>query len=560
MRTFNADFLVIGTGAAGAVLGRVLSDNGQYSVICLEAGQNVNRDPMLVAPVPGIDYNAFGPRYFWPGNTLPDPDAGGRIFNWTNGRVLGGGTSIFGMLTTRGTVERFDEWTPLVGPNWTGQKVYEAYRQMERFFGQISDPENHGKFGPQSVRLGVSDSSTTPQYLEAFQSTGAPGTNILIDDYNNPNTPIGVFPNWQYFQFPDQTRASSSRSFLGPNVIDERGIGVNGRKLAVFTQTTATHLIWSKRRNKVKGVAAVMNGEPILIKVKRKVILSAGFKSSAFLQVNGIGPLDVLEPANIPVRIPNENVGRGLKNGYFIVTILLPPPGTTFNSEPGSFNEFGAFLPDPRPGSPLNIRNVQISTSLRNNIPPFVGTTIALIIVEAPLRPKSSGSIRVTNADPLKLEEADIGFLHDPDDLEQSAATFDEIVTPAIRYLQDNFGYTLIFPPLATLEDPAALRTFIRNNVGNGHHYQCCNKMGRDPSTGVVDEWGNVFGAANLSVVDDTIAPLNTDGNTGFTAEMLAWRIGRHYVEEANREECEKECKKENKCKEFSKEDYCEDI
>lgn len=529
IETLQADFVVIGTGAAGSCLGYVLSSDPRYSVICLEAGPNVNNDPTFIAPVPGFDVSVF-PGYYWPGLTLPDPNANNRTFNWTNGRLLGGGTSIYGMITTRGSYQRFDEWTPLVGPNWSGAKVYQAYKEMEKFFGPVPDPSVHGYNGPRNVRLGISDSTSTPQYQDAILATGAPGTH-LIEDYNSPQTPIGVFRNTQYFQFPDQTRASSSRTFLGPNVMDAEGNGVNGRKLKLITQATATHLIWSKKNpTQVKGVYAVVNGKPIKIKARQRVILSAGLKSSAFLQVNGIGPVDVLQAAGVPVRVPLDGVGKNLKNGPYIATILFPPPGTQPNSQPGSFNEIGAFLPDPRPGEPLNLRNVQLSSSLRNY--PQLGGFISIFIVETPLRPKSSGYIRINGNDPLRMENVDIGFLNDPDDLEEAAAVFTTIVRPVYQYLQDNFGYIPILPDIATIDDPEALRNFIRNNVGNGHHYQCFNKMGPVSNGGVVDDWGHVHGVQGLSVVDDSIAPINTDGNTGYTAEMIAWRIGRHYLEE----------------------------
>ena len=550
MSKYCVDYVIIGTGSAGAVLANVLSNDRLHSVISLEAGQNADNEPIVVGPNPFITV-PYDMEYYWPGNTLPDPDAAGRIFNWTNGRVLGGGSSINGQIYSRGTPQRFNEWAAIVGPDWTADKVYAAYKEMESFVGFADACNTHGFNGLMAIRAGIPDSNSTQHFIDAINSVNPPG-NVPIIDYNCPETPMGHFRPWQLWQFPDGTRASSSRTFLNSNIVDANGRGVNGRKLQVLTQTTATHLKWSKCGNRVKGVFAVKNGVPIFIKANKKVIVSSGFKSAGFLQVNGIGPRDVLEAAGVKVRVENPNVGL-LVNSYFIPTFSVPPPNVTFNTNPANYYSAGAFLPDPRPGSPLDQRNVELSTLL---LRPAPGVVLHFLVVESPLRVKSTGFIRIQNADPLKIEEVDIGYLHNPDDLEATAATFDLIVTPMIKYLQTNFGYIQLSPPIATLDDPVALRDYIRNNINNGHHYQCTTKMGPREQGGVVDQWGNVYGTENLLVVDNSIAPLIIDGNPNSIAEMMAFRIGRHLLEidQDSTSSCSDDCSDECSTRVYS---YC---
>lgn len=539
VKQYHADYVIIGTGMAGAVIAERLSSNRTNSVISIEAGQNADNDPIVVGPQPAVTVpysNDGGTEYYWQGNTLPDPDAGGRTFNWTNGRVLGGGSSVNGQIYARGSKKRYESWEAILGPDWSPDKIYDAFKAMENFYGPISDPQNHGYHGLMAVRAGVPDSNLTPDFISSLQSTGAPGT-VEIDDYNSPDTPIGIFRKFQYFQFPDGTRASSSRTFLQEGkIVDENGRGLNGRKLRILTQTTATHLAFDdskcdRKCQRITGVYALKNGVPIFIKAAKEVIISAGFNSSAFLQVNGIGPVDVLKEAGVDVVIANPNVGINMKINYFIVSVLIPPFTSTQNTQPGTYYTAGAFLPLPGAGTPLDQRNFELSALLLTGGP----VPVWPLVTESPLLPQSVGTIKIQNADPLKIAQVDIGFLHDPADLQASINAFQTITIPMIKDLVNNKGYILIVPTMDVLDDPVALATFIQNNVTNGHHYQGMNRMGNSIESGAVtSKWGRVHGTSNLRVVDASIIPASIDGNPGGTVEMLAWRIGNHILGKSN--------------------------
>lgn len=526
----TVDWIIVGGGAAGAPIAYMLTNNSHFSAILLEAGQYANNDPILVQPAASVSETIYGPQYFWQGNTLPDASIGGLTVPWSNGRVLGGGTSVFGMVYTRGTCERFDEWTA-VSPYWSCQTVYDTYKEMENFYGNISN-NVHGKNGKMVIRLSHPDSSLVSAVAQAFISASAIGS-VPILDYNDPNTPTGYNFPWQYFQFPDQTRGSTARAWLGADVINANGNGVNGRRLTVDTQTVAVNLQFNdkcddKGNQQVTGVTALNKGQIVTYKANKGYILSMGFNTPAFLQVNGIGPASVLQKAGVPVRVNLTGVGQGYHdNPYIVGGIMIPPPGAKLESEAGTFQSFGAILPDQRPGYPTNIRRIQFDAEYSTTIIP--GLAVVLFIVQ-PLRLQSTGSANIQDQDPLKIPLAELNFLSNADDQAMVAAFFTKVMVPVIQNLSAN-GYILIDPPsLSTFTDPASLTSYIASSTGNTHHYQCFNKMGSPSQGGVVDDWGLVHGTNNLYAIDDGMAPVSTDGNTGATAMMLGYRCAKHLL------------------------------
>ena len=326
----TADWVIIGGGGAGAPIAYVLSNSSQYSVVLLEAGQYANNDPILVQPAASISETTYGPQYFWQGNTLPDASAGGLTVSWTNGRVLGGGTSVFGMVYNRGSCERYDEWTA-VSPYWSCAIIEATFKEMENFSGVIAN-NVHGTGGRMVTRLSHPDCSIIPAVRQAFLFAQPIGVAPILD-YNDPTTPVGYNFSWQYYQFSDQTRGSTARAWLGADVIDSNGNGVHGRKLTVNTQTVAVNLQFAEScdehgNQQVTGVTALNKGQVVTYKANKGYILSMGFNTPAFLQVNGIGPAAVLQNAGVPVKVNLPGVGQGYHdNPYIVGGIMIPPPG-----------------------------------------------------------------------------------------------------------------------------------------------------------------------------------------------------------------------------------------
>ena len=502
-----ADWIIVGGGAAGAPMAYVLSNTSQYSVVLLEAGEYANDDPFLVTPLTFIPETTYGPQYFWQGKTLPDASAGGLTVSWTNGRVLGGGTSINGMVYNRGSCELYDEWTA-VSPCWSCDIIYDTFKEMENFHGTIAN-NIHGTNGRMVTRLSHPNCSIIPAVRQAFLSARPVGA-VPILDYNDPATPVGYDFSWQYYQFPDQTRGSTARAWLGSDVINSNGKGVHGRRLTVDTQTVAVNLQLSQScdqhcTQQVTGVTALNRGQVVTYRANMGYILSMGFNTPAFLQVNGIGPASILEKAGVQVRVNLSGVGQSYHNSpYLIGGIMIPPPGVSLETEAGTFQSFGAILPDQRPGHSTTLRKIQFDAAISTTIIP--GSPVVLFVVQ-PLRLQSTGTANIQNQDPLKIPLVNVNFLNDTDDQAMVAAFFTNVMIPLIQNLSVN-GYYLISPPsLSTFTDPALLSKFISTNMGNTHHYQCFNKMGPVDAGGVVDDWGLVHGTNNLYAIDDGMAP-----------------------------------------------------
>lgn len=528
VETYCCDYVVVGAGSAGAVITERLSSTGKFKVIALEAGQNEDNNPLVVGPNPTItvpNTGAVGLDFYWQGITLPDPGANDRTFNWTNGRVLGGGSTVNGQIYNRGSIQRFDQWAQIVGPVWSGTNAYDAYKAMEHYYG-VDTCNTHGTTGLMAINAPIPDGSTTGDFMQAI--TNVSPSVPVITDYNCPQTNVGAFTTWQLWEFSDGTRASASRTYLNPSIVDKEGNGVNGRKIKVLTQTLATKIYWSKKDpTKAKGVYAISKGKPILVLAKKGVIIASGFNSAAFLQVNGIGPSTVLQNAGVPVKINSPHVGQNLVLNYFIPTFLIAPPGFTTNTIPGCYYSGGAFLND-QSGQ----RNIELSSILLNEGTPTNPFYLSFIVAEAPLLPQSTGTIQIQDADPTKIAQAQLNMLASPIDMATTVSVFQNYVLPMRAYLVNNLGYSYLPGPTDPIpSDTAGLQEYVANSVLNGHHYQCFTRMGTNISNGVVDVYGKVFGASNLHVVGTSIAPIAIDGNPNGIAEMMAWVIGNHMLE-----------------------------
>ncbi|WP_274366247.1 GMC family oxidoreductase [Paenibacillus thermotolerans] len=512
------DYIVVGTGPAGAVIAKTLTDDKKTSVLVLEAGGNNDKDRPIRDSTFALELEErFYPQYFWQGEGVPQEGLNDRAFEWTTGRLLGGGSSINGEQYVRPTRAVFREWEKLLGPLWSPARATKRFKKLEKYNGKTGNKAARGFKGRIDIRQApVSPTTMANKLVSAIErATGFP----RIVDYNNPNTPLGPFTRWQLYQNPNGGRESSSTAFLSADVVSPDGLGVRGRKLQLLSKATALRILFSGKR--ATGIEFLREGKCEKAYARKKVIVSAGINSAQLLMLSGIGPAKMLKRAGIPVIFNNPNVGKSLRNHTlnFAVFETNPSDRALPSSDPNALYTGGAFLPDPS-GINSRRRTVQILGigSEEDRL------TLALLY----MKPKSRGAIKIQNNDPLKIVLADEGFLENPDDMEAVKNIYKIYVRNiATELAAIDPTYRLVSPTIDIIDDDSQLEEFIRDNFEHNHHQQSSLRMAPLNKGGVVDRLGNVHGVKNVMVADASIIPFTVDGNTSAAAFLIGYTIAR---------------------------------
>ncbi|USG67597.1 GMC family oxidoreductase [Brevibacillus ruminantium] len=510
------DYIVVGTGPAGAIIAKRLSDDKNTSVLVLEAGENNDKDTPIKDSTfaPELE-EQFSPQYFWQGEGVPQSNLDDRTFEWTTGRLSGGGSSINGEQYVRPTTDVLREWQSLLGALWSPKRAIERFKRIEKYNGESNNPQAHGFRGPVDIRQAPKNPTAMAKKLVTAISRATGFREIL--DYNDPQTPLGPFTRWQLFQKPNGHRESSSTAFLSSDIIAANGRGVNSRKLRVMYKSTAIRVLFADKR--ARGVEFLKEGACIQAFARKKVIISAGINSSQLLMLSGIGPAKHLQAAGIPVVFNNPNVGKGLRNHTLTFATFTTNPGDKPlpDNDPSALYTGGAFLPDPAPGADKHRRAVQLVG---------IGGRQSLTIAIIYLRPKSRGTIRIQNNDPLKIVLADEGFLDHPADLEAVKNIYKiYIKNIAAELRRIDPTYRLTTPTDDIIDNDRKLEEFIKQNFDHNHHQQGALRMAPLAEGGVVNSKGHVHGVKNLVVADDSLIPFTVDGNTTAPAYLIGYTI-----------------------------------
>ncbi|HEX4648165.1 MAG TPA: GMC family oxidoreductase N-terminal domain-containing protein [Steroidobacteraceae bacterium] len=523
------DYIVVGAGTAGCVLGNRLTAGGARRVLVLEAGGS-DRSPWIQVPI-GYARTFNDPRYNWMYEAEPDPGLDNRRAHWPRGKVLGGSSSINAMIYVRGQPGDFDDWRAAGNPGWSWTEVLPYFRKLEDFGRGAS--EYHGTGGP----VHVSEISSFAHPLcETFLAACAQLGIARTTDFNGAQ-PEGA-GLWQV-TIKDGWRVSAANAYLRPAI---------GRpNLALQLHSQVTRVLFDGKR--ATGVEYLHHGAPRLASARVEVLLAGGaVNTPQILELSGIGDGELLSRLEIPVIADSPAVGRGLQD-HLAVVYFYRSRVPTLNDELAPFlgkvraalryaltrrgplamsvNQAGAFLrsrPElTRPNLHIYFNPASYSTTTTGssrrlmNPDPFPGFLMSFNTC----RPTSRGSIHIRSKDPLAkpaIVPNSLSTETDIRDVYDGARALRRIAAarPLAQVIESERE-----PGEAVHADADVLADF-RKRAGTVFHASGTCAMGSDPRNAVLDERLRVRGVTGLRVVDASAFPNVTSGNTNAPTLMLA--------------------------------------
>ena len=529
----EADFLIVGSGSAGSAMASRLSENGKHSVLVLEYG-GTDAGPLIQMPG-ALSFPMNMPRYDWGYYSEPEPYLGGRRLACPRGKVIGGSSSINGMVYVRGHAGDYDNWADSGATGWSYADVLPYFLRMENWHdsGQGGDPEWRGKDGPLHVTRGKRDIPLHQAFVDAGRQAGFETTS----DYNGEQQ--------EGFSPMDRTvwkgqRWSAANAYLKP--------ALKRSNLSIH-KCLARRIIIENQR--AVGVEVQRGNDVYVIYAHREVILAASaINSPKLLMLSGIGPAAQIKKVGVDVIANRPGVGQNLQDHLELyIQQACTQPITLFKywnlfgkmrvglewilkkSGPGASNAFEscAFLRS-KPGVrypdiqyhflPIAVRYDGKAAIKGHGFQAHVG----------PMRSPSRGSVTLNSANPDDKPKIQFNYMSKPQDWED--------FRHCIRLTRSIFSQAAFDPfrgkeiqPGIDIQSDEQLNSFIMNNVESAYHPCGTCKIGRkdDPSA-VVDPECRVIGVDSLRVVDSSIFPRIPNGNLNGPSIMVGEKGADHIL------------------------------
>jgi choline dehydrogenase len=492
------DYVIIGAGSAGCVVANRLTEDGKTTVLLLEAGNPATK-PEIQAPSAWT--SLLGTEVDWAYWTEPEPGLDGRKILCSRGKVVGGSSSINAMLYIRGNRQDFDHWQALGNPGWSYDEVLPYFKKAEH--QQRGSGEFHGVDGPLSVTDPIAPSVLNECFIDAATNLGY----ARNPDFNGIRQEgAGLYQ----LTVKDGKRHSAAAAFLVP-ILDRPN-------LAVQTSALVTRLLFEGTR--AIGVEYLQRETLHQVYVSQEVVLSAGvFDSPKLLLLSGIGNAGHLHALDIPVIADLPGVGQNLQDHLLVGVAYqsiqtLPPLSPLSNSiEAGLFLQSGisnnAATPDLQfMFSPA----VWVGSAIAPDIPGF--TLIAALI-----NPQSRGMVTLRSANLADPPTIQVNYLQHETDLQVLV----EGIKVARQLVQAETFANLLgeeLAPGAAVTNDDEIAAYIRQTANTYWHPVGTCKMG-DDAFAVVDAQLRVHGVEGLRVVDASVMPTITSGNTNAPTIMI---------------------------------------
>ena len=508
------DVVIVGGGAAGCVLAERLSRCPDRSILLLEAGP-VDDHPMIHMPK-GVGKVLGDARHVWAYPVGGGPGDNRAPKSWLRGKVLGGSSSVNGMMYVRGQPADYDALAEAAGPDWGWSEFARIFEEIERH--ELGPGDHRGTDGP----LGVSMPPRDNAMLEALIAAGARNGLATVADFNAPDdvARIGYCPQtiWQ------GRRQSAAVAFLDA--------ARSRRNLTIRTGALIDRVTFDGKR--ACGVEAIIDGKHETIAPDR-IILSAGtFGSPAILQRSGVGPADLLASLGIETIADRGEVGGNLREHCGLTMQWRTAKGTSRNREYSGWrvlkNAIRYYL---NHSGPLAIATFELGASFKTHpgadrpdaqllaVPHSIDRSKATMAMERfpgmqavvyPLRPRARGRVRIASRDPNILPASNIDFFADANDRLE--------LIDSVRFVRRLVGSQPVGdmvisetrPGPAVESDEQILNAFREHGIPAYHAAGTC-RMGSDAAS-VVDPMTRVRGVDGLHVVDLSIAPQIPSGNT----------------------------------------------